>query len=486
MKKYDLIVIGTGVGIPIIDNALKRGFQCALIEKSRFGGTCLNRGCIPSKILAYPADVIRQVQKSKKLGLSFQELNLDWNQLAERMKGKIAYSDEIEKRFVDHEGLTVYRGVGEFIDDNTIRVMMENGVYSEELQGKKIVVAPGARSLMPPIHGLEETEYLTSESFYGDSFPEKPWESLVIIGGGVIGVEFAHIFSAYGTKVTILEMQDRLLPSEEKEISEQLEKQFVEAGIKVCVNFRVDRLEGSGDAKRVVGTSLVTGAELTVRCQEIMLAAGLTSNADLLKIENTSIQTDEHGWIKTNEYLETTTKNVWALGDINGFFQFRHKGNYEMFACVHNMFEVDKPKKVMNYSIVPWAIFTHPQIAHLGITEEEALCERKRIQVGKSHYSSVAKGYAMGYDEMDSDDGFVKLILDEDSRILGAHIIGPNAAILIQPYVYLMSMGCRCNGDLSEGISFDFMHDAMVIHPSLSELTGWIFGRLQWVESPKE
>ena len=495
MKKFDIVIIGSGVGLSFVGSALQKGMTCAMIENSKFGGTCLTRGCIPSKILVYPADVIRQSQHAKKIGLNFTPPEISWDIIAERMWSRINKSSDIENSLDDTMNLSVFKGNGEFTAPYTMKVKMKNGEYSEEFRGEKFIIAAGGRSFIPPINGLSETGYVTSENFFGEAFPRKPWRSLVIIGGGAIGTEFAHIFSALGTKVTVVEMQTHLVSTEEEEISLHLEEQFADNGINVMTNNKVITVKKTIEGKIVTIENVNTGRKSDITCQEIFISSGIRSNTDILKIENTDIKTDKRGWIITNEYLETSQKNIWALGDINGKYQFRHKANYETNICINNIFNLHNNKKSADYTKIPWAIFTHPQIAHVGMTEKQALQNKNRILVGKNNYSAVAKGFAMGYSQGDTDDGFVKLIVDENMKILGVHLIGPHAAVLIQSFIYLMNAGYSCtirNEDdktnmydqsmsCIEGGTLDPIYNSIVIHPSLSEVTGWVIGNLDWV-----
>ncbi len=491
MKKYDVIAIGTGVGLAFIHNALQKGLNCAIIEKGKFGGTCLTRGCIPSKILVQPADLIRQSKRAAKIGVNIPEISYNFDLIAKRMWHKINLSIGMEEEFKNRDNLDVYKGVGEFIDNHTLRVLKEDSTYSENIYGDLVVIACGARSYVPNISGLKETGYLTYETFYGDKFPKKPWKNLVIIGGGVIGVEFAHIFSSLGTKVTIIEMKNRLLINEDHEVSDFLLTQFNTNNIDVylnCVAIEASKSKG----KIIKFKNHKTGIINEIECDEILMASGIKPNLDLLKLENTGVELCKYGWIKTNEFLETAVKSIIAIGDVNGRFQFRHKANYENFVAFDYRFNKDKPTRPANYDNVPWAVYTYPQIAHLGLTEKQALDIHEKVLIGKLKYSDVAKGYALGYEEGDSDNGFVKLILSPEMRILGAHIVGPYAAMLMQPYVYLKSTGMICKIDaFKDNINYETIkeneylfnpvNEAMVIHPSLNELTGWAYRTLKWV-----
>lgn len=497
MKRYDLVVIGSGVGLTIISEALGRGLECALVENDRMGGTCLNRGCIPSKVLVYPADVIREAQHAEKVGIKIEVAKIDWDLITERMWSQIDENKDIEEGLEEPTDLTVYRGIGEFVKYNQMKVKLNDGSgYSKSFEGEKFVIASGARSSVPPIKGLKEAGYIATETFFGEKFPKKPWKSLVILGGGVIASEFAHIFSSFGTEITIIEMLPRLVATEEPEISSFLEENFRKhMNMNVLVGKRAieARVDGDDGLKVVEFEDMKTGEHSDVAAEEILVATGRRSNADLLKVEKTGVEVDERGWIKTNEFLETSKKGIWCIGDANGLYQFRHKANYEAEVCLRNMFSEDSERITVDYSSVPWAIYTSPQIGHVGMTEAEAIEKGHQIFVGIKRYSSVAKGFAMGFDVGDDNDGFVKLIVDRSRKILGAHVAGPHAAILVQSFVYLMNAGFTCNivetpgerptpvisGSCPDAGSIVPVYRSMVIHPSLNEVAGWAIGSLR-------
>jgi dihydrolipoamide dehydrogenase len=204
MKNYDLVVIGSGAGLNILNVGLNQGLECALIEDTKIGGTCLTRGCIPSKILVYPADLIRKAEHGMEVGIDLKLKNIDWDLISERMWSQINESKQMEQGLSGVPNLDLYRGIGEFTDEYTMRVKLNDSEdYTDPFQGERFVLASGARSIIPPIEGINDVDYITSESFFGQKFPDEPWKSLVIIGGGIIAAEFAHIFSALGTEVNI-------------------------------------------------------------------------------------------------------------------------------------------------------------------------------------------------------------------------------------------------------------------------------------------
>ncbi|MFX1553759.1 MAG: dihydrolipoyl dehydrogenase family protein [Promethearchaeota archaeon] len=493
METYDLVVIGSGAGLNVLNVGLQFGMKCALVENTKMGGTCLTRGCIPSKVLVHPADLIRDAQDAKKVGVKFNIENIDWDLIAERMWSQINESKDIDQGLSTVPNLTVYKGVGDFTGEYEMVVRdTKDGKDLGNFKAERYVIASGARSFIPPIQRIEDMNYITNENFFGERFPEKPWKSLIIIGGGVIAAEFAHIFSAMGTEVTVVEMLPRLVVTEEPEISQLLERSFRKY-MTVLLNEKAIKAYWKKKMKAVLVKNMQTGEEREILAEEILIAAGRRSNADLLKVENTGVETDERGWIKTNQYLETNKKNIWCIGDANGLYQFRHKANYEAEICTNNIFGQEDQKRSVDYSAVPWAIFTYPQIGHVGLTQAEAIEKGYEIYVAMKNYSSVAKGFAMGFETGQEDDGFAKLIVDKSYRILGAHVIGPHAAILVQPFVYLMNSGFTCalpqyrdEKDLPkvekacpEAGSFMPIYYSMVIHPSLNEVTGWAIGNLK-------
>ena len=500
LKNFDLVVVGSGAGLSVLEEGVKRGLRCALVESGKIGGTCLNRGCIPSKILTVPADAIREAGHARKIGAGLSLERLDWDVIGRRMWDKIAENEEMEKALAGAPGLTVYRGTGEFTGDLRMRVNLNGGSGSEEFTAARFVLATGARSFVPPIRGLDETGYLTTESFFGDKFPRAPWKSLVIVGGGFIAAEFAHVFSAFGTKVTIIGKEPRILPAEEPEVSSFVAREF-ERSMTLHLNATAvaARLESASSAARpangvkvVTFEDVKTGKTGEASGEEILVAVGRRSNADLLHPERTGVKTDARGWIVANEYLETTRPGIWAMGDAIGGYQFRHKANYDSDICAHNLFEEHHPKVPVDYSVVPWAVYTHPQVGHAGMTEKQALEAGYEIYRAIHRYSDVARGYALGYDAGDPDDGFVKLIVDKSMRILGAHVVGPQASTLVQPFVYLMNAGYTCvppekRGEpviprelrvCPEAGSIMPIYHSMVIHPSLNEVTAWALREL--------
>jgi mycothione reductase len=444
MEKYDLIVIGSGSGMTVVEEALAHDLKVALVDKGPTGGTCLNTGCIPSKMLIFAADRIVESQEAKKIGVFTEIKNIHFNFIMERMRKNIGgYRDSMKKGLSEVDGLSYYDGGAHFIKDYTLEV---NG---KTIIADKICIASGSRVSIPPIKGLHEIDFLTNESVL--QLKEKP-QSMIIIGGGYVAVEYSHFFAAIGTKVTILEMADRLILSEEPAIAETLKKKLSNR-MNVHTGAQVEEVKKKNGNCIVVTRDANTGAKNEYTAQRVMLAVGRRSNADLLKVENTGVELDSRGYIKVNEYMETNKKNIYAIGDANGQQMFTHVANREAAVAANNLFHDVKEK--MNYRAAPHAVYSHPQIASVGLTEEVAKKEHSLL-VGIAQYSQIAKGEAMM-----EEDSFVKAIVDKETdKILGFHIIGPNAPELIQEIVDTMESDGTVN-NITAG-----MH----IHPALSEL----------------
>ncbi len=442
MKEYDVIVIGSGSGLRIANEAVFDGFKTALVDKGPLGGTCLNLGCIPSKMLIYPSDVAVEIKESEKLGLKSQLRKVDFKFIMERMRKLVEGSrKKIRKGIKELKNLDFYEGEGHFVDDYTIEV---NG---NKLKGKKIFIVSGARPLVPPIEGIEEVGFLNNESVLRIS---KQPESVIIIGGGYVGVEYAHFFSGIGTKVTLFEVNDRLIASEEPEICKLL-KERLGKRVDIHTGTKIIEVKKKGSKVAVVAKGKRGKKEFTA--EKIMLAAGRKPNSDLVRVKNTGVKTDKRGYIKVNSYLETSKKNIWAVGDAIGKQMFKHVANKEAEIAWHNASH--KKRRRVDYSAAPHAVFSNPQVASVGMKEKEAKKEHK-IVVGKAHYSDVAKGEAMAEKE-----GFAKAIVEKKTgKMLGFHVIGPWASILIQEVVTAMA----------NNLTAEDIMNSMHIHPALSEV----------------
>jgi len=444
MKEYDVIVIGAGVGLGIAFKAQAGKMKVALIDKGNMGGTCVNVGCVPSKILIYHADRIADIEEAGKLGIEAEVKRIDFSAIMDQMKATIEESRTWMKNEVESsEGMDFYNEEARFVGDYTLKV------GKQTIKGQKIFIVSGARPLIPPIKGLDKISYLTNENVL--SLRERP-ESIIIIGGGYVGVEYAHFFAALGTKVTVVQRQSRLLPNEEPEISEYLKKELSKR-MDILTDWETVEVWEKGRLYTAILRNVETGYEKVLNGASVMVAAGRVSNADLLDVDKTGVETNEANYIKVDGTLLTSKNNIWAFGDAIGRQMFTHAGDMERRVAWHNA--TSRKKISFDFGLVPHAVFTRPQIAAVGLTEEEAL-KGYKILVGRANYSEVVMGDAMMEKE-----SFAKAIVDKKTeKILGFHIIGPDAAILIQEVVNALGMG----GDVKS------ITDNMHIFPSLSEI----------------
>lgn len=459
MDRFDLIVIGSGAGLHIASQAGHAGWRVALVEQGPIGGTCLNNGCIPSKMLIHPADLVRIIQEARRVGVEARVESIDFRKIMSRMRAAVEDTRaSLEDSIQAKQNLTLYRGLANFAGSYQLEVA------KSLLYAPKIVIASGARRLVPPIPGLAETGYLDNVSLLD---LEQPPRSLIIIGAGYIGCEYGHFFSSMGTEVTLLGRSRRILEDEDPEVSS-----IVQAGLssymRVVTGHEVERVAQEGDRKVVSARSLEDGGVGRFEADEILLAAGRRSNSDLLRPEKTGVKMDEHGWIRVNEFLETSKEGIWALGDATGRHMFRHTANHESDVVVHNILEAQRPEDRMaaDFHAVPHAIFTHPQVAGVGLTEAGALAGGLKVLVGRARYTDVAKGVAMAEEQ-----GFVKVVLEEETgRILGASVVGSFASELVQQVVLLM------NTDYQDLLP---LVKSQVIHPTISEVLVSAFSRLE-------
>jgi dihydrolipoamide dehydrogenase len=455
MEKFDVIVIGSGSGMLVASAAVEQGFRVALVEHGKIGGTCINVGCVPSKMLIYPADVLSTITAAEKIGVKATINAVDFNNIMTRMHNLVAHDTGHQATAVQATAeMTWFKERGEFISDYTLQV----GAHT--ITAKAIFIASGVRTVIAPIKGIQNINYLTSDSVLELSTQPK---SIIIVGGGYIGMEYGHFFSSIGTKTTIIQRPSRLVPEEEPEISDLLRREST-SRMEIFTDFEaleVKQLEG---IKTLVARNRVDSTVREFSAEAIMIATGRVSNADALKPEKTGVKLDEHGFIIVNDYLETSKKSIYAFGDAIGKMMFKHAANYEAGIVWHNSTHDHKAK--MDFSATPHAVFTNPQIASVGLKQEEAKARKFKFLVGYAHYRDTAMGAAMGNPE-----GFVKVIVEQQTgKILGAHIIGPEAALLIQEITNAMVSG---NGDYSP------IARGMHIHPALNEVVQNAFGNLQ-------
>lgn len=466
MKQYDLIVVGSGSAMNIVEPMIERDpkIKIAVIDKDEPGGICLTRGCIPSKIMLYPAELVRMMDDTEELGMDVEIRKVSYEKIMKRMRMLIDKDiNSIREGLSSADNIDYYHAAAEFVAPYEMRV------EGQTIKGKMIFLATGSAAVIPKVKGLDSVKYHTSDSIIRMEMKKLP-RRMVIIGGGYIAAEFGHFFSALGSGVTLVARNRQLLPDEEPEVS-VLAKREMEKHMSILTDHEVLEVSTAGKAvKRVVAVERQSGRRVVIEAEEILVAAGRGPMNDILRPEKAGIKITEDGWISVNEYLETSQPNVYALGDGKGGYLFKHVANYESEVVYYNA--VLKKKVKVDYHAIPHAVFTYPEIASVGMKEGEAAEKYgpNGIYIGFQRYEDTAKGEAMnakGY--------FVKVILKRGPRkILGAHIIGPHASILIQEIINLMYTGEQ---------NARPMQDSIHIHPSLSEVVQRAFGSLM---SPEE
>jgi dihydrolipoamide dehydrogenase len=451
VKEYDLIVIGSGSAMEIV-SAMEQDtpdLKVAVIDKDELGGICLTRGCIPSKILLYPAELVRTIERAREFGISVDLKNVDFLAVMDRMRALIYVDINGMRHGLTHtKNLDYYNTIAEFVAPYTLKV------GKETIKSTMILLCTGSKPVIPAIKGLESIKYHTSDTILKmEHLPR----SMAIIGGGYIAAEYGHFFSAMGSEVTIIGRNRQFIPEEEPEVS-ALAKRELQKHITIITNHEVRIVEKtSGGEKKLVAVNRETGKEVEVTAEEILIASGRGPNTGILHPEKAGIRTDEKGWIIVNEYLETSQPNVWAFGDADGRYLFKHVANYEAMLVYYNA--VQKRGIKVDYHAVPHAVFTYPEIASVGFKESEAIAKygKSNLLIGIQRYEDTAKGLAMGLK-----DYFVKVIVESTAtKILGAHIIGPYASVLIQEIINLMYTPTQSAEPIIEG-----MH----MHPALSEV----------------
>jgi mycothione reductase len=455
MEKFDVLVIGSGSGMIVASNAVGIGLKTAVVESGPMGGTCVNRGCIPSKMLIYPADVATMIQEAKSVDVNATINSISFEKIMNRMHQFVTEDSQHQATAVEATAnLIWFKGVGEFISDYTMKVA------GHVIKADKIFIVSGARPDIPSIKGVDGVNYFTSDTVL--ELKKQP-KSMVIIGGGYIAAEYGHFFSSIGTRVTVVQRNPRLLPEEEPEISDLIKEEMGKR-INIFTNYEALEVKEKNDVKTVTARNRADGTLKEFSAEALLIAAGRTPNSDLLKPEKTGVELDERGYVKVNEYLETGKKNIWAFGDAIGKQMFKHVANYEAEIAWHNA--IHDHKVEMDYSAAPHAVFTHPQIASVGLKEAEAKQKGYKILVGKAFYKGTAMGTAMGEPK-----GFVKVIVEQETgKILGGHIVGPFASTLIQEIINAMISGDK---------TFLPIIRALHIHPAMSEVVQKAFGNLR-------
>jgi mycothione reductase len=445
MKEYEAIIIGGGGGLKLRPIA-NLGHKIAIIEKDALGGTCLNRGCIPSKMLIHAADVMAEQREYEKFFIELKgEMTADFSALTTRTTREVGdVSGKIESAYATNENIDFYDGTARFISNKVVEV---NG---EQLTAQRIFVATGSRPRIPNIPGLAGTPYMTSTEALRR---EKKPKSLIVIGGGYIAMELGHFYREMGVEVTWLVRSD-VLRGVDCEVVEEFLQEFNQDG-SVRLGASTDAVAYENDEFAVTTTDS-EGNTTTLKAEALLLATGVQSNSDTLNLENTDVVVNEKGFIEVNDHLETAVPGVYALGDVIGRYLFRHSVNFEGEYLMRVLYEEPCEEGIL-YPPMPFAVFSRPQIAGVGQTQEELDLMGVDYVVGLNKYENSA----MGGDALRLKNGFVKLLFERSSKkLLGAHIVGPEASDMIHMLVLAMTMEA----------SLDDLLKMIYIHPALPEV----------------
>lgn len=444
VQQFDLIIVGAGSGnmIPGPEHA---DWKIAIIEKEKFGGTCLNRGCIPSKMFIHAADVAETIHTAAIFGIKAQVEQVDWERLSRRVWERIdPIADAGAQWRQSQPNVTVFTGEARFIEARTLEV------DGQRLSAPKVVLAAGSRPAIPAIPGLEQVGYHTSDTIM--HLPRQP-RRLAILGGGYIGAELGHFFGALGTDITIINRGERLLQREDDEISQRFTECYARR-FSVLLRTQVQRVQQQGD--EITLHLMVDGTPRQITCDVLLVAIGRVPNTDQLDVARAGIEVNAQGRIVTNAFYETNVPGIWALGDITNPHQLKHAANADARVVAYNIAHPHSPRRGNDYAM-PHAVFSSPQVASVGRSERELHAQGCPYLVGKRAYSATAYGWAI-----EDTESFVKILAHADTRqVLGAHVLGPHAALLLQPLVNAM----RFNETIEQ-----LAHETIYTHPALTEV----------------
>jgi mycothione reductase len=448
MTDFDLIIVGGGTGNTVASAAAAEGLETALIEKGPLGGLCLNRGCNPSKMLIQHANLTNRIRDAGQFGIDASIEEVHFSEFVREVNEELAAAaDGKQDNKREEENLTLFQEEVRFVDDYTIEITNTGETHTAE----KVVIAAGSTPVVPgAIDGLGEVDFMTSN----DAIRlEDPPDRLVILGGGYIAAELGYYFDAFGTDVTLIEMMDSLVPREDSDVAETF-TEIARERHEVHTGYRASKItESSGEI--TVTAEPETGDEIEVTGDELLVALGRRPNTDGINLDATSVETNDDGFIATDDQLRTNVENVWAMGDIADNGMFKHSGDYEGEVVIDNVARDEQ--RSADFTGLPHAVFTEPQIGAVGQTESALVDADQEYLVGQASFTDTAMSRALKLDH-----GFAKVVADPETReILGCHIIGHEASMLIH----------EVTPAVRHGLTVDDLGNTLIhAHPALSKV----------------
>ncbi|MCB0832016.1 MAG: dihydrolipoyl dehydrogenase [Bacteroidetes bacterium] len=422
-KSFDVVVLGGGPGGYVAAiRASQLGLKTAVVEREKIGGVCVNIGCIPTKALLKNAEMYESFKHAKDFGYTVDNLKYDYKAIIKRSRDVADANSKGGDFLMKKNKIEVIKGTGRFLDKSTLGVTDAAGKETVHVKGKHIIVATGARPRLLPNLKVDGKKILTStEAMLSTEQPK----SIIIIGAGAIGIEFAYFFNAFGTKVTVVEMMSTILPVEDEEIGQALAKLYVKKGMDLHTDTKVESIDTSGSGVKVT----VSGKDgkKTLSADQCLVAIGVQGNVENLGLEKIGVAV-EKGWIKVDEYYKTNVPGIYAIGDIVGAPWLAHVASHEGILCVEKI--AGKETHPLDYGSIPGCTYCQPQVASIGLTEKKARDKGYQVKIGKFPFSASGKARAIGERE-----GFVKVVFDAKyGELLGAHIMGSEATEMIAEF----------------------------------------------------
>jgi len=427
-KEYDLVILGGGTGGYVAAiRAAQLGLKTAVVEKGKLGGTCLHAGCIPSKALLRSAEVYAQTKESEKFGVLVGAVQIDFAKVQARKNSIVEQLHKGVQHLMKKGKIDVYEGTGRILGPSifspmpgTISVEMNDGSENEMLVPKNVIIATGSRPRTLPGLDIDGQFVITSdEALQLETLPA----SIIIVGGGVIGIEWASLLNDFGVQVTVLEYADRILPTEDRDVSKEVEKLLKKRGIHIVTNAKVlpETLEkGNG----VTIQAEHKGERKAFTAEKMLVSVGRQANIEGIGLENTEIVV-EKGFIQTNEFYQTKESHIYAIGDVIGGLQLAHVASHEGIVAVEHI--AGHQPTPIDYTMIAKCVYSRPEVASVGLTEEEAKAKGYDVKVGKFPFKAIGKALVFGEAE-----GFVKMIADKKTNdLLGVHMVGPHVTDMI-------------------------------------------------------